>query len=200
MVAHSVFMNKTIFPPCPKEEGRSLMQMGRRGERKQKPSLSMTSDNNCTVMKVLPNLVMVHAFTSHIAFKVFRCRYSIWTSVSLPFRPSLPPSFTLIRIRFSNRFFHSPESKTPATAVRRALTAITSYRDDDVPPPDTTILLNLQDILRRSPEYNELSEGERASLWTPTCAYRQSSIEQTTLSTLCGYCVALMQMIQRDGG
>ena len=160
----------------------------------------MTSDNNCTVMKVLPNLVMVHAFTSHIAFKVFRCRYSIWTSVSLPFRPSLPPSFTLIRIRFSNRFFHSPESKTPATAVRRALTAITSYRDDDVPPPDTTILLNLQDILRRSPEYNELSEGERASLWTPTCAYRQSSIEQTTLSTLCGYCVALMQMIQRDGG
>jgi hypothetical protein len=87
----------------------------------------------------------------------------IWTSVS-----SLSAQLaTLLHPHsesFFKSFFHSPESKTPATAVRRALTAITSYRDDDVPPPDMTVLLNLQDILRTSPEYNELSEEERARL------------------------------------
>jgi hypothetical protein len=61
---------------------------------------------------------------------------------------------------FFKSFFHSPESKTPAIAVRRALTAITSY-GDDVPTPDMTVFLNLQDILRSSPEYDELSEEER---------------------------------------
>src|SRR6266404_9193351 len=100
MVAHSVFMNKTIFPPCPKEEGRSLMQMGRRGERKQKLSLSMTSDNNGMVMKVLPNLLMVY-----VSYRLQSLPMSIYGPQSLPFRPSLPPSFTLIRNHFSNRFF-----------------------------------------------------------------------------------------------
>lgn len=66
---------------------------------------------------------------------------------------------------FFKSFFHSPESKTPATAVRRALKAITSYQDDDVPPPDMNVLVTLQDILRSSPEYNESSEEERKRLF-----------------------------------
>lgn len=69
---------------------------------------------------------------------------------------------------FFKSFFHSPESKTPATAVRRALTAITSYRGDDVPPPDMTVLLNLQEIVRSSPGYDEMSEEERKRLFLDT--------------------------------
>ncbi len=87
----------------------------------------------------------------------------IWTSVS-SISAQLATLLHPHSESFFKSFFHSPESKTPATAVRRALTAITSYRDDDVPPPDTTILHNLQDILRSSHEYNELSEGERKGL------------------------------------
>jgi hypothetical protein len=88
----------------------------------------------------------------------------IWTSVS-SISAQLATLLHPHSESFFKPFFHSPESKTPATAVRRALTAITSYRDDDVPPPDKTVLLNLQDILRTSPEYNELSEEERKRLF-----------------------------------
>ncbi|KAF8489891.1 hypothetical protein F5888DRAFT_1743972 [Russula emetica] len=88
----------------------------------------------------------------------------IWTSVS-SISAQLATLLHPHSESFFKSFFHSPESKTPATAVRRALTAITSYRDDDVPPHDMTILLNLQDILRSSPNYNELSEEERKCLF-----------------------------------
>lgn len=85
----------------------------------------------------------------------------IWTSVS-----SVSAQLaTLLHPHpesFFKSFFHSPESKTPATAVRRALTAVASY---DVSPPDMTVLLNLQDILRTSLEYSELSEEERKRLF-----------------------------------
>jgi len=88
----------------------------------------------------------------------------IWTSVS-SISAQLATLLHPHSESFFKSFFHSPESKTPATAVRRALTAITSYRDDDVPPLDMTVFLNLQDILRSSPEYNELSEEERKLLF-----------------------------------
>ena len=88
----------------------------------------------------------------------------IWTSVS-SVSAQLATLLHPHSESFFKSFFHSPESKTPAIAVRRALTAVVSYRDDDVSPPDMTVLLNLQEILRTSPEYNELSEEERKRLF-----------------------------------
>lgn len=87
----------------------------------------------------------------------------IWTSVS-----SLSVQLAALLPRhpesFFKSFFHSPESKTPAMAVRRALTAILSAGDGDVSPLDMAVLLNLQDILRSTSEYNELNAGERQRL------------------------------------
>ena len=91
----------------------------------------------------------------------------IWTSVS-SISGQLATLLHPHSESFFVSFFHSPESKTPATAVRRALTAIISYQDDDVPPPDMTVLLNLQDILRSSPRYDEMSEEERKRLFLDT--------------------------------
>jgi hypothetical protein len=88
----------------------------------------------------------------------------IWTSVS-SISAQLATLLHPHSESFFKSFFHSPESKTPATAVRRALTALTSYRDGDVPPPDMTVFLNLQDIIQSSPEYNELGEEERERLF-----------------------------------
>src|SRR5258708_35889745 len=103
MVVHLVPLKKTISPPCPKEEGRLPMQRGKRGERKQKLSFSMTSDNNGMVMKMLPILVMVH---------VACCPQSLPMSIYGPpsplFRPTLPLSFTLIRNHSSSHFFTLP--------------------------------------------------------------------------------------------
>jgi hypothetical protein len=86
----------------------------------------------------------------------------IWTSVS-----SISAQLATLLHPYSESyfksFFHSPESKTPAIAVRHALTAITNSRDDDV-SPDMTVLLNLQDILQSTSEYNELSEKEQKRL------------------------------------
>jgi hypothetical protein len=87
----------------------------------------------------------------------------IWTSVasiSAQLAALLPHSES-----FFKSFFHSPESKTPATAVRRALTAIADTKDSDAPPLDMTVLLNLQDILRSTSEYNELNADERKRLF-----------------------------------
>jgi hypothetical protein len=91
----------------------------------------------------------------------------IWTSVS-SVSAQLATLLHPHSESFFKSFFHSPESRTPATAVRRALTAITSYQDDDVPPPDMTALLSLQDILRSSPGYDEMSEEERKRLFLDT--------------------------------
>ena len=84
----------------------------------------------------------------------------IWTavsSISAQLSSLLPPHPE----SFFKSFFHSPESKSPATALRRALTAITSTEDKDVSPLDATVLLSLQDILRSTPEYNEQGPEER---------------------------------------
>ena len=91
----------------------------------------------------------------------------IWTSVS-SISAQLATLLHPHSESFFKSFFHSPESKTPGTAVRRALTAIINHQDDDVPPPDMTVLLNLQEILRSSPRYNELSEEERKRLFVDT--------------------------------
>ena len=88
----------------------------------------------------------------------------IWTSVS-SISAELATLLHPHSESFFKSFFHSPESKTPATAVRQALKAIASYRDDDVPPPEMNVLPNLQDILRNSPEYNDLGEEERKRLF-----------------------------------
>jgi hypothetical protein len=88
----------------------------------------------------------------------------IWTSVS-SISAQLATLLHPHSESFFKSFFHSPEFKTPATAVRRALTAITSHGNDDVSPPDMTVLLNLQDILRSTPEYFELSDEERKCLF-----------------------------------
>ena len=84
----------------------------------------------------------------------------IWTavsSISAQLSSLLPPHPE----SFFKSFFHSPESKSPATALRRALSAITSTEDKDVNPLDATALLSLQDILRSTPEYNEQGPEER---------------------------------------
>ncbi|KAH9039271.1 hypothetical protein EDB85DRAFT_1929655 [Lactarius pseudohatsudake] len=84
----------------------------------------------------------------------------IWTavsSISAQLSSLLPPHSE----SFFKSFFHSPESKSPAAALRRALTTITNADDTDAPPPDTTVLLSLQDILRSTPEYNEQGPEER---------------------------------------
>lgn len=88
----------------------------------------------------------------------------IWTSVS-SISAHLATLLHPHSESFFKSFFHSPESKTPATAVRRALTAITSSRNDDFSPSDTAVLHNLQDILRSTPEYNVLSEQEQNRLF-----------------------------------
>lgn len=89
----------------------------------------------------------------------------IWTSVS-SISAELATLLHPHSDSFFKSFFHSPEFKTPATAVRQALTTIISYRDDDAPSsPEMNALLNLQDILRNSPDYNELSEEERRRLF-----------------------------------
>jgi hypothetical protein len=87
----------------------------------------------------------------------------IWTSVS-SISAQLATLLHPHSESFFKSFFHSPESKTPATAVRRALAAITGSQNDDVSPPDMTVLLNLQDILQSTSEYNELSEEEQKRL------------------------------------
>ena len=88
----------------------------------------------------------------------------IWTSVS-SVSAHLATLLHPHSESFFKSFFHSPESKTPATAVRRALTAITGSQNDDFSPSDTAVLLNLQDILRSTSEYNELSEEEQNRLF-----------------------------------
>ncbi|KAH9172198.1 hypothetical protein EDB89DRAFT_2069986 [Lactarius sanguifluus] len=80
---------------------------------------------------------------------------------SLPYPLSFPRSFLHIPNHSSSRFSTSPESKSPAAALRRALTTITNADGTDAPPPDTTVLLSLQDILRSTPEYNEQGPEER---------------------------------------
>ena len=87
----------------------------------------------------------------------------IWTSISsisARLAALLPPHPD----SFFRSFFHSRESKTPSTAVRRALTDITNARDGNVPPLDMTVLLTLQDILRSTSEYNELSADGQEQL------------------------------------
>ncbi len=88
----------------------------------------------------------------------------IWTSVS-SISAQLATLLHPHSESFFKSFFHSPEFKTPAAAVRGALTAITSHGSDDVSPPDMTVSLNLQDILRSTPEYIELSDEERKRLF-----------------------------------
>jgi hypothetical protein len=84
----------------------------------------------------------------------------IWTavsSVSSQLSSLLPPHPE----SFFKSFFHSPESKSPAAALRRALTAITNAEEKDANPLDMSVLLSLQDILRSTPEYNEQCPEER---------------------------------------
>ena len=88
----------------------------------------------------------------------------IWTSVS-SISAQLATLLHPHSESFFKSFFHSPEFKTPVAAVRGALTAITSHGSDDVSPPDMTVSLNLQDILRSTPEYIELSDEERKRLF-----------------------------------
>jgi hypothetical protein len=88
----------------------------------------------------------------------------IWTSVS-SISAQLATLLHPYSESFFKSFFHSPESKTPAIAVRHALTAIINSRDEDVSSPDMTVLLNLQDILRSTSKYNELNEQEQKRLF-----------------------------------
>ena len=84
----------------------------------------------------------------------------IWTavsSISAQLSSLLPP----YPESFFKSIFHSPDSKSPATALRHTLTAITSAEDKDANPLDSTLLLSLQDILRSMPEYNEQGPEER---------------------------------------
>jgi hypothetical protein len=84
----------------------------------------------------------------------------IWTAVSslaAQLSSLLPPHSE----SFFKSFFHSPESKSPAAALRRALTAITGVEDKDASSLDATVLLSLQDILRSTPEYSEQGPEER---------------------------------------
>ena len=93
---------------------------------------------------------------SHLTMLQMYSDVDIWTSISsisARLAALLPPHPE----SFFRSFFHSQESKTPSTAVRRALTDITNARDCDVPPLDMTVLRTLQDILRSMSEYNELS-------------------------------------------
>ena len=87
----------------------------------------------------------------------------IWTfvsSMSAQLAELLPPRPE----SFFKSFFHAPGARTPATAIRRALTVITSAHDNDLPPLDMTVLLNLQDILRCSPEFNKINAEEQKQL------------------------------------
>jgi hypothetical protein len=120
----------------------------------------------------------------------------IWTSISslsVQLSALLPPHPE----SFFKSFFHSPESKTPATAVRRALTAITSAGDGDVPPLDMAVLLNLQDILRNTSEYNELNADERQRLFSDAhlCLHAVGSQVDNALDL-----VWLLQSLDADDG
>jgi hypothetical protein len=88
----------------------------------------------------------------------------VWTSVS-SISSQLATLLHPHSESFFKSYFHSPESKTPAMAVRNALTAITGSRGDDVSSPDMIVLLNLHDILRSTSEYTELSEEEQKRLF-----------------------------------
>ena len=88
----------------------------------------------------------------------------IWTSVS-SISAQLATLLHPYSESFFKSFFHSPESKTPAIAVRHALAAIINSRDDDVSSLDMTVLLNLQDILQSTSESNELNEQEQKRLF-----------------------------------
>lgn len=84
----------------------------------------------------------------------------IWTAVSslsAQLSSLLPPHSE----SFFKSFFHSPESKSPAAALRRALTAITGAEDKNATSLDATVLLCLQDILRSTPVYGEQGPEER---------------------------------------
>ena len=70
--------------------------------------------------------------------------------------PSHPPSFF-------QSFFHSPESATPATAIRAALTSIAGA-DDDIIPENALLLFNMHDFLRLSPDYDLLDAEARDRL------------------------------------
>ena len=104
---------------------------------------------------------------SHSAMPQMYSDVDIWTSISsisarlAALLPPHPESFFM-------SFFHSQGSKTPSAAVRRALTDITNARDGDVSPLDRTVLLTLQEILRSTPEYNELSADGQEQLLSDT--------------------------------
>ncbi|KAF8273201.1 hypothetical protein EI94DRAFT_1826474 [Lactarius quietus] len=92
----------------------------------------------------------------------------IWTavsSVSAQLSSLLPPHPE----SFFKSFFHSPEFKSPAAALRRALTTITSAEDKDANPLDAPILLSLQDIVRSTAEYNEQGPEEQERILSDAC-------------------------------
>ena len=72
-------------------------------------------------------------------------------------------------------------------AVRLALTDITNARDGDVPPLDMTVLLTLQDILRSTPEYDELSTDgqEQLLLDAHLCLHAVGSQVDNALDLVC---------------
>ncbi|KAI0064071.1 hypothetical protein BV25DRAFT_1823576 [Artomyces pyxidatus] len=83
-----------------------------------------------------------------------------WTAVSslstrlTSLLPSHPESFF-------QSFFHSPNSTTPAAAVRAALASIAGSNGMDMSAEDTATLFTMHDILCSSPEYSELNAEER---------------------------------------
>ena len=101
-----------------------------------------------------------HRHTPHRDIPPRSSDVDIWTTVSslsAQLSSLLPPHSE----SFFKSFFHSPESKSPAAALRCALTAITSPEDNDANSLDATVLLSLQDILRSTPEYNEQGPEEQ---------------------------------------
>ncbi|THH20654.1 hypothetical protein EW146_g747 [Bondarzewia mesenterica] len=89
-----------------------------------------------------------------------------WTQVSSlsshlsSLLPSHPPSFF-------QSFFHSPDSATPAVAIRSALTSIASDASkDDLSPDDMGFLFNMHDLLRASPAFETLDSEGRDRLFS----------------------------------
>jgi hypothetical protein len=146
--------------PATRTEGRIV---NAKGKKKKKHRLKIVTMNDIRQQRLTYESASGSSHSSHSITSPTFSDVDIWTfvsSISAQLAELLPPHSET----FFKSFFHAPEARTPATAIRRALAVITSAHDNDLPPLDRTVLLNLQDILRSSPEFKKLSAEERKQL------------------------------------
>jgi hypothetical protein len=150
----------------PNDEESGLMPTSRPEQRTVKGKRKKRKDKIkvITINSIRPLQQNVPKSPSYVPQSQNSSGVDIWTSISsistqlATLLPSRPESFF-------KSFFHSPESSSPAAAVRRALAAIINAEDNDGSLLDMVTLLRLQEIIQSTDEYSKLdAEGQQRFL------------------------------------